>query len=250
MTDILLPDLNVTVDFNPAMLKPIFIGPLAPIATVDFNPAMLKPIIPPPLPEESCAAEGSDVIFDGVITHYINCQVGEWYVSRGQFKNLVFGGAGNDIIHSGDHDDTLIGGAGIDFIRAGAGNDEIIGGSDGDIMFGDAGKDVFKWFTGDISKDTREVDVVYDFTVGQDKIDLSKLDANLNKAGMQRWKFTGNFQHYHTPKLGEVYYCKDQYALIGNIDNDSNSELIIQLIGVLNPCNPPKITITSADLIL
>ncbi|WP_246003717.1 Hint domain-containing protein [Histidinibacterium lentulum] len=66
-------------------------------------------------------------------------------------KDLVFGGAGNDTILTGDDADTIYGGEGDDFIDAGIdndlvygdeGDDTIIGGQGEDVIFGGAGNDL------------------------------------------------------------------------------------------------------------
>ena len=66
-------------------------------------------------------------------------------------QDLVFGGAGNDTILTGDDDDTIYGGDGDDFIDAGidddlvygdAGDDTIIGGQGEDVLYGGDGDDL------------------------------------------------------------------------------------------------------------
>ena len=64
--------------------------------------------------------------------------------------NTIYGGAGNDIIISGEQADLIYGGKGKDYIYGGdgrnaiyggTGNDVIVGGYDNDRLFGDAGND-------------------------------------------------------------------------------------------------------------
>jgi len=76
------------------------------------------------------------------------------------FNNTLVGGNGND---------TLDGGAGNDVLNAGVGSDLLIGGAGNDTMNGGAGNDVFRFLTGFGN------DLVGDFTLGQDKLDLSGL---------------------------------------------------------------------------
>ncbi|MBE0413666.1 M10 family metallopeptidase C-terminal domain-containing protein [Yoonia sp.] len=71
---------------------------------------------------------------------------------------LLGGTAGNDILQGHDGDDVIIGGAGDDIIRDGAGSDTLTGG---------AGADVF------ILSADGETDTITDFTLGEDRIDLS-----------------------------------------------------------------------------
>jgi Ca2+-binding RTX toxin-like protein len=67
-------------------------------------------------------------------------------------NDLLEGGAGNDLLFGQGGDDTLIGGAGDD------------------LMSGGSGADTFVWLAGDTGSDT-----VFDFTLGEDTLDLSDL---------------------------------------------------------------------------
>jgi Ca2+-binding RTX toxin-like protein len=100
--------------------------------------------------------------------------------------NLLSGGAGND---------TLYGGAGSDKLLGGDGDDRLVGGDGLDYLTGGAGKDVFVAEIGGgkiASKDGMiSVDVVTDFKAGDDKIDLSGIDANTLMAGIQSFNFVG-----------------------------------------------------------
>ena len=94
-----------------------------------------------------------------------------------EFDNTLVGGNGAD---------TLIGGAGNDVLNSGAGNDLLTGGAGNDTMNGGAGADVFSFVAGFGN------DLVGDFTLGQDKLDLTGLgitaanftaSASINAAG-------------------------------------------------------------------
>ncbi len=84
--------------------------------------------------------------------------------------NVITGGAGNDTLISSAGNDRVDGGAGNDNIDAGIGNDVIIGGAGSDTLRGGDGADVFVIRSGETGLDT-----VMDFSVAQDKIDLSGL---------------------------------------------------------------------------
>ncbi|EMK6557054.1 VWA domain-containing protein [Vibrio cholerae] len=86
--------------------------------------------------------------------------------------DLMFGGSGNDQLYGGDGNDGLRGGTGNDTLDGGAGNDILIGGLGDDILTGGSGDDLFKWVDGDLDNSK---DRITDFTIGQDKIDLSEL---------------------------------------------------------------------------
>mgnify|MGYP003632344203 CR=1 FL=1 len=68
---------------------------------------------------------------------------------QGAKRNLVFGLAGDDVIHGGNQDDCLVGGDGIDILFGengmdigGNGGDALDGGNGEDLLYGDGGDDV------------------------------------------------------------------------------------------------------------
>ena len=111
----------------------------------------------------------------------------------------LFGQAGNDTLRVyGGVENTLDGGAGDDTITGGSGADRIIGGSGADALRGGAGNDafVFLWAAGG-TPDIR--DTIFDFGIGtaargDDVIDVSAIDANVNRGGNQAFTFGGTTQ--------------------------------------------------------
>jgi len=129
------------------------------------------------------ASEGTDTVSSSIsyaLTHGV-----ENLILTGQAKN----GTGNEL------NNILVGNASANELDGGAGNDRLIGGDGVDRMTGGAGNDVFvaeinatksAGRTGPIS-----VDLVLDFARGQDKIDLSGIDANANRSGHQAFNWMG-----------------------------------------------------------
>jgi len=64
-------------------------------------------------------------------------------------RDVVYGGAGNDTIRTGDDRDTIYGGTGNDYIDAGIDNDYVEGGDGNDTIIGGEGSDVIKGGAGD-----------------------------------------------------------------------------------------------------
>ncbi len=107
-------------------------------------------------------------------------------ILAGAGDDTIRGAAGNDTIHGGTGNDKLYGGTGYDFIHGGEGNDTLYGdkgndtlygGNGSDTLFGGAGKDTFAFMLETVGKG---VDVVKDFVLGQDKVDLSDVLQNFN----------------------------------------------------------------------
>ncbi|MEG4048095.1 hypothetical protein QUA25_25775, partial [Microcoleus sp. Pol17C6] len=93
--------------------------------------------------------QGNDTICGGEGNDLINGDEG---------ADILGGCAGNDTLFGGAENDTLTGGKGSDLLDGGMGNDSLIGGSGNDIFALKAGQGL---------------DLIADFTVGQDLIGLS-----------------------------------------------------------------------------
>ncbi|PCH72121.1 MAG: hypothetical protein COC12_06730 [Rhodobacteraceae bacterium] len=111
------------------------------------------------------------------------------------------GGGGNDILRGGRAGDKLIGDFGDDTLRGGVGNDDLAGGAGDDILIGGAGKDKLNGGTGSDmfvfnraphSPNSSARDVIQDFELGIDRIDLSDLVAGtLSFVGTSGFSGTG-----------------------------------------------------------
>ncbi len=134
----------------------------------------------------------------------------------------------------------LIGNIGNNVINGGAGNDFIIGSIGKDTLSGGTGNDTFDFNALSemgITSGTR--DIIADFLPGQDKIDLSTLDANT--ATVTNDVFTGFIAS------GAGFTAAGQLmisggVLYGNTDADSAAEFSIQLTGIT--------ALTTSNLIL
>jgi Ca2+-binding RTX toxin-like protein len=119
-------------------------------------------------------------------------------VSTAQLGPQHTGGAGTDTLINiqnligSDYNDHLTGDYEANTINGGLGNDVLVGGLGNDTLMGGAGNDTFKWLAGDTGHD-----LVTDFRIGADTLDLSKLLQGFGAAGdslddVLHFKVTGN----------------------------------------------------------
>jgi serralysin len=104
-------------------------------------------------------------------------------------RSELYGGAGNDRLRvSGGEGNLLYGNLDNDTLIGGNGSDRLIGGQGADYLRGDGGDDVFVFeVAGGAS--AAERDRIADFTIGDDLIDVSKIDAKSWKSGNQSFVF-------------------------------------------------------------
>ncbi|MFN1620225.1 VCBS domain-containing protein [Vibrio rotiferianus] len=95
-------------------------------------------------------------------------------VMGNDLANLLDGSETIDIMLGQDGADTLNGAAGDDILVGGLGNDILIGGLGNDILTGGEGSDTFT-FTNESLSSEASMDVIKDFNLGEDKLDLSDI---------------------------------------------------------------------------
>lgn len=96
-------------------------------------------------------------------------------ITGNQRDNILSGGAGNDRIAGGTGNDRLLGEDGADVLLGEDGDDLLIGGLGGDRLTGGAGADRFRF-----ENAGQGVDVINDFSVGEDKIEFSRSGFGLS----------------------------------------------------------------------
>ncbi|WP_199248245.1 FG-GAP-like repeat-containing protein [[Phormidium] sp. ETS-05] len=116
--------------------------------------------------------DGNDVLLGGS---------GADYITGGAGLDQILSGPGEDYVDGGDDDDVMLAGTGSDRLYGGTGNDKLFGEQGDDYLFGGAGVDTL---TGGPGRDgfaigngsggmTGEMaDVITDFVIGEDVIDL------------------------------------------------------------------------------
>ncbi len=129
---------------------------------------------------------GDDFIQVGNGTNWIHGGEGEDTLVGGTGVDILYGNEGNDLIYAGSGDnffygnqgnDTLMGGEVNDVLYGGKGDDLLIGGDGEDWLFGDLGNDILMGGEGPdrfIIRKSAGVDLIVDFTEGEDLIGLSE----------------------------------------------------------------------------
>lgn len=161
---------------------------------------------------------------------------GDDAVQAGEGDDLVWGGLGNDVLKGeggndtlwgGDGNDSLFGGDDNDILYGDAGNDILEGGAGSDTLTGGAGNDIFRFRAGDVGGTA--IDTITDFTKGQDKIDLTALDAKSATAANEAFSFIGT-QNFHKV-AGELRYEQvgGQTKIYGDVNGDGVADFTIVL---------------------
>ncbi|MEM8794323.1 MAG: M10 family metallopeptidase C-terminal domain-containing protein [Pseudomonadota bacterium] len=115
--------------------------------------------------------EGDDILLGGEGSDILDGGAGKDRLLGEAGNDVLEGGDGNDILEGGEGNDTLSGDGGADWLEGGDGDDVLIGGIGGDILTGGQGVDEFR-FTSVTDSTPFGIDVITDFTVGEDLINL------------------------------------------------------------------------------
>ncbi|MCJ2178013.1 calcium-binding protein [Novosphingobium album (ex Hu et al. 2023)] len=117
-------------------------------------------------------------------------------LTGGGGDDFIVANGGDDVVFAGNGDDFVLANGGDDQIHGGCGNDTLLGGEDDDRIWGDAGDDLTDGdrgndvLTGGEGADTFQFnvgpeylglgsDIVTDFTLGEDHLEIKNGDASL-----------------------------------------------------------------------
>lgn len=164
----------------------------------------------------------------------------------GAGDDWLFGDTGNDSLLGGIGNDGLNGGAGNDVLTGETGEDRLIGGAGRDVMIGDAGAtggydDVFVFQKITDSANNALSDRITDFHIGEDKIDLSAIDARSTTPANDAFTFiTTGFTNV-AAQLRLQTSGADTYVL-GDVNGDGVADFRIILTG--------NLALTASDFLL
>jgi Ca2+-binding RTX toxin-like protein len=148
-------------------------------------------------------------------------------INGGGGNDTLKGGGGADTIGGGSDNDTLYGMDGLDVMDGGTGSDTLIGGANGDRMTGGADADTFVFTSmadiGDGSAGALDFDLIADFQIGTDHIDLSDIDADPTQDGDQAFSVVSSF----TGVAGQLMIVEEVFggvsrpAVLIDLDGDA-----------------------------
>lgn len=142
-------------------------------------------------------------------------------------ENLLFGGA--DSMRGSAFDDGLRGMGGDDTISGGKGDDTIMGDAGSDQLTGGKGADVFGYVSlSDSNSDA--ADTITDLET-RDRIDISTIDANVNKSGDQAFKLVAEFSHHAGEAVLTYDAGADRTSLQLDVNGDGVADGLIYLDG-------------------
>ncbi|MGQ0672332.1 MAG: M10 family metallopeptidase C-terminal domain-containing protein [Hyphomicrobium sp.] len=154
--------------------------------------------------------------------------------------NTLIGNKGNNYLTAG---------AGNDRLSGGAGHDKLIGGAHKDTLWGGSGNDTFDFnFVSDSRSSASSRDVIMDYSVADDTIDLFHIDANRLADGNQAFKWLGSGAY--TGEAGQLRIVHsdnannalDRTYVRADTDGDQVSDFQIELVGLHN--------LTQSDFVL
>ena len=152
-------------------------------------------------------------------------------IARGVVIENAEGGRAADSLVGNAVGNRLAGNGGNDVLSGGAGNDRLVGGGGVDRVTGGAGRDVFDLDATSQSGLTSTLrDVITDFTRGEDRIDLSSIDALAGTAGNQAFTFIGAAAFDGTDATGQLRFADG--VLLGSTDADAAAEFSVEVTGV------------------
>ena len=179
------------------------------------------------------SGQGTDTVSSSTITLSL--------ANYANVENATLTGALNINLQGTSGANVLTGNDGNNSIAAGGGADVLIGGLGADILDGAAGADIFRYLSElDTGVGAGNRDVLRTFTLGQDKIDLSEIDADPDffSPGQDPFIFIGNSAFSGT--VGELNFFQQgsgataMTVIGGDLDGNGVADFEIQLTGLVN----------------
>lgn len=190
------------------------------------------------------AGGGNDELFGGDGGDKLYCGDGDDTAYGGMSNDVLMGDLGNDMLHGEPGNDHLLGDVGNDTLWGGTGKDILNGGIGADVLLGGYGwADEFAFINFNevgLAPGTR--DIIVDFEVGIDKIDLGGMDADTVHSGNNVFRWSQTTLHDGLPGSLRVVVVNGNTFVMADRDGDKISDFAIQLEGIFQ--------LTAADFYL
>jgi Ca2+-binding RTX toxin-like protein len=150
-------------------------------------------------------------------------------IRGGNRNDYIVGNAGNDRLYGERGHDEIRGNAGRDRLYGGPGDDTLRGGDGLDRLHGGSGFDIFEYRSLSEAGIGRYRDIIIDFDIESDIIDLRSIDANEMEVGNQEFHFIGRARFTET--AGELRFRNE--VLSGDTDGDGSYDFQIFVADVV-----------------
>ncbi len=170
---------------------------------------------------------------DAVGDTYANIEV----FQTGRGPDQLRGDAAGNEFHTGIFSDRLYGRAGDDFLFGEGGADALYGGLGADVMTGGDGaiRDRYIYFAlSESGVGAGNRDIITDFVAGEDRIEISRFDADVTQGFKQGFDFVGNAGL--SGVAGELTYVQSGGNTIvqADVNGDTIADFEIELTGLID----------------
>ncbi|MEM7505752.1 MAG: hypothetical protein AAF415_03320 [Pseudomonadota bacterium] len=149
------------------------------------------------------------------------------------FNDTLRGDNADNILTGGGASDRIFGRSGDDTIDGQNGTDILYGNAGADVMTGGNGNDRYIYFNlNDSRVGAGNADVITDFNVlGNDRIEISRIDANENQGGNQVFQFVGTADFSNTAGELRAASIGDNTLIQADVTGNGAADFEIELIG-------------------
>lgn len=151
------------------------------------------------------------------------------------FNDTLRGDNADNILTGGGASDRIFGRGGDDTIDGQNGTDVIYGNAGADVMTGGNGNDRYIYFNlNDSGVGPNNRDFITDFNaLGNDRIEISRIDANENQGGNQVFQFIGNTGFSNTAGELRATFVNGNTLIQADVNGSGTADFQIELGGMV-----------------
>lgn len=180
--------------------------------------------------ENATSGTGDDELIGNALANVLRSNAGADDLRGRGGNDTLRSGAGWDTLAGGSGADQLQAGAGDDLLRGGQGRDVLAGGDGADLLSGGAGQDQFDFNSvNDSRTGAANRDQITDFGRGDDRIDVTDIDADTTRSGNQAFDFIGSDAFSDAGQLRAVQRGNNQLVQADrNGDGAADFEILLR----------------------